>query len=462
MHTHRAISFSPPDISQAELDAVVDALKSGWITTGPRTKQFENELAAFFTTPKVAALNSCTAALECALRVLGIGAGDEVITSAYTYTATAAAICHVGAKLVLCDVAPNSYEMNYDALPALITPRTKAVIPVDIAGVMIDYNRLFDCLAAGSTQWTPANDMQARIGRIAVIADGAHSCGATRAGRMSGSVADLTALSFHAVKNLTTGEGGALTWRAGLFDDEALYNQIMLLSLHGQTKDALHKNQAGAWEYDIMFPGWKCNMPEMAAALGRAQLKRYPALLARRRSLVARYEINFAHAGFDASELQLIRHYALATRTPDASKATTTPNTTKIPDASETPNITRYLSDEEAFDLREREAHATDGFASSGHLMLCRFMGMSREFCNELITRCAQAGIACNVHYKPLPLLTAYKNLGFTCNNYPNAYAQYENEITLPLHTLLSDDDVDYICDVVSNSYRTMKREGLR
>lgn len=462
MHTHRSISFSPPDISQAELDAVVDALKSGWITTGPRTKQFENELAAFFTTPKVAALNSCTAALECALRVLSIGAGDEVITSAYTYTATAAAICHVGATPILCDVAANSYEMNYDALPALITPRTKAVIPVDIAGVMIDYDRLFDCLAAESTQWTPANDMQAHIGRIAVIADGAHSCGAARAGRMSGSVADLTALSFHAVKNLTTGEGGALTWRAGLFDDEALYNEIMLLSLHGQTKDALHKNQAGAWEYDIMFPGWKCNMPEMAAALGRAQLKRYPTLLARRRSLVARYETNFAHAGFDASELHLVRHYALGTPTPDASKATTARNATTAPDASDTPNTVQYLSDKEAFDLREREAHATDGFASSGHLMLCRFMGMSREFCNELITRCAQAGIACNVHYKPLPLLTAYKNLGFTCNNYPHAYAQYENEITLPLHTLLSDDDVDYICDVVSNSYRTMKREGLR
>ena len=447
MHTHRAISFSPPDISQAELDAVVDALKSGWITTGPRTKQFENELAAFFTTPKVAALNSCTAALECALRALGIGPGDEVITSAYTYTATAAAICHVGAKLVLCDVAPNSYEMNYDALPGIITPHTKAVIPVDIAGVMIDYERLFDCLDAASSQWTPANDMQARIGRIAVIADGAHSCGAARAGRMSGSVADLTALSFHAVKNLTTGEGGALTWRAGLFDDEALYNQIMLLSLHGQTKDALHKNQAGAWEYDIMFPGWKCNMPETAAALGRAQLKRYPQLLARRRSLIARYETNFEHAGFDASKLQLIRHYALTTHATDANK---------------TPDTARYLSKEEAFKLREREAHANDGFASSGHLMLCRFMGMSREFCNELIMRCAQAGIACNVHYKPLPLLTAYKNLGFTCDNYPHAYAQYENETTLPLHTLLSDDDVDYICAVVSTAYRTMQREGLR
>lgn len=407
------IPFSPPDITQDEIDEVVDALQSGWITTGPKTKQLEKDLAAFVGVPKVACLGSATAALECALRLLGIGPGDEVITSAYTYTASASAICHVGAAPVLCDVAFDSYEMDYSKLPELVTERTKAIIPVDIAGRMVDYDSLEAALQDVKSKWRPSNAIQSLFPRIPIVADAAHSLGARRHGLNSGQAADLTAFSFHAVKNLTTAEGGALTWRSGLFDDDEAYKGIMLMSLHGQTKDALAKDRAGAWEYDIAFPGWKCNMTDIQAALGLAQLRRYPELLARRRDIVALYEKGLADAG-----------------------ATVLHHVEGNPD--------------------ER------GFSSSCHLMLVRLDGRSRAFRDELIRRLAEEGVSSNVHYKPLPLLTAYRNLGFDISDYPNAFAQFENEITLPLHTRLSDADVDTIIGAFRRCKRQMEDEGLR
>ena len=406
------IPFSPPDITQVEIDEVVDTLQSGWITTGPKTKRLERELAEFTGTGKVACLGSATAALECGLRLLGIGEGDEVITSAYTYTASASSICHVGATPVLCDVAPGSFEMDYRQLPSLVTERTRAVIPVDIAGRMVDYDSLDAALSQTSSLWQPRNAIQERFDRIPVVADGAHSLGARRHGLNAGQAADLTAFSFHAVKNFTTAEGGALTWRAGIFDDEEAYKQVMLMSLHGQTKDALAKDRAGAWEYDIAFPGWKCNMTDIAAAMGLAQLRRYPALVARRHEIVRRYEGGFADIG-----VTLLRH---AEGDPD-----------------------------------------TQGFASSAHLMLIRLDGHTRAFRDELIERMAEVGVATNVHYKPLPMLTAYRDLGFDIVDFPNALAQFENEITLPLHTLLSDDDVDYIIGRFRQCIRGMEQEGL-
>ena len=406
------IPFSPPDITQAEIDEVVDTLRSGWITTGPKTKQLERELADFVGTSKVACLSSATAALECGLRLLGIGQGDEVITSAYTYTASASCICHVGATPVLCDVAPDSFEMDYEKLPDLVTERTRAVIPVDYAGRMVDYEKLAAALSRVSSRWNPQNDVQARFDRVPIVADGAHSLGARRHGCNAGQVADFTAFSFHAVKNFTTAEGGALTWRPGVIDDEEAYKQVMLMSLHGQTKDALAKDRAGAWEYDIAFPGWKCNMTDMQAALGLAQLKRYPSLLARRKQLVGMYEAGLSDAGVTS-----LRHYE---GNPD-----------------------------------------TDGFASSGHLMIVRLDGRSRAFRDELICRLAEAGVSSNVHYKPLPLLTAYRNLGFDIASFPNALAQFENEITLPLHTMLSDEDVDTIVREFKRCKREMEAEGL-
>ena len=412
MDTQKRISFSPPDITQAEIDEVVDALKSGWITTGPKTKKLERNLADFIGTGKVACLGSATAALECGLRLLGVGPGDEVVTSAYTYTASASAICHVGATPVLCDVAPGSFEMDYGQLEQRITDKTRAIIPVDIAGRMVDYDALFAALDSASASWRPANETQESFGRIPVLADGAHSLGARWHGLNAGQAADLTAFSFHAVKNFTTAEGGALTWRNGALDDNEAYRQVMLMSLHGQTKDALAKDKAGAWEYDIEYPGWKCNMTDMQAALGLVQLERYPSLLARRRELIARYEDGLASEG-----VTLLKHY-------------------------------------------EGDAD-TDGFASSGHLMLVRLDGKKRPFRDELIERLAQRGVATNVHYKPLPMLTAYKNLGFDIADFPNAYAQFENEITLPLHTLLSDDDVDYIIEQFADCKRELESEGI-
>ncbi len=410
----RQIPFSPPDITQAEIDQVVEALKSGWITTGPKTKRFESELSAFMGTPKTAALASATAAEECALRVLGIGPGDEVIVPAYTYTASASAICHVGATPVMIDCAPGSYEMDYEKAAAAITPRTRAIVPVDLGGKMVDYDTLFAAIDSRCESWRPQNDIQAAYKRIPVIADAAHSMGAVRHGKTSGCVADFSSFSFHAVKNLTTAEGGALTWRPGTQDDEAIYKQIMLLSLHGQNKDALAKTKAGAWEYDIVFPGWKCNMTDLAAGVGSAQLKRYPALLARRRAIFDRYTANF-----DATKLpiDIIEHYG---------------------------------SDEQG------------GWASSAHLMLVRLVGKTIDFRNQLIERMGDAGIATNVHYKPLPMMTAYRKMGFDIANFPNALAQFENEITLPLHTLLTDEDIDYVVDVFAREYRALENAGVK
>lgn len=391
MDDKRNIAFSPPDIGQAEIDAVADAMRSGWITTGPKTKELERKLAEFTGAAGVACLSSATAALECALRALGIGEGDEVITSAYTYTASCSPICHVGATPVLVDTAPGSFEMNYAELGDLITERTKAIIPVDIAGRMCDYDRIEGVLATKRALWKPENDIQRLFDRVIIVADAAHSLGADYHGRKSGSVADFTTFSFHAVKNFTTAEGGALAWRDAGFDSNEFYRGIMLQSLHGQTKDALAKTQASAWEYDIAFPGWKCNMTDIQAAIGLVQLERYPALLARRREIIARYE-----KGLADTDAILLKHYG--------------------------------------------------GWAnSSGHLMLVRMPRRSEAFRNAVIELMAEDGVATNVHYKPLPLFTAYRTLGFDIADYPNAYAQYRCEITLPLHTQLSDDDVDYV-----------------
>ena len=407
----RSIPFSPPDITDREVELVAEALRSGWITTGPKTKQLERELAAFTQAAGMACLSSATTALECCLRALGIGEGDEVITSAYTYTASCSPICHVGAKPVLCDVAPGSWEMDYDQLDALITESTKAIIPVDLGGRMCDYDRIFAAVEKARERWTPANDLQRCFNRPIVIADAAHSLGASWRGKPAGSVADFSTFSFHAVKNFTTAEGGALAWRDAGFDNDAFYRQIMLLSLHGQTKDALAKDKAGAWEYDIEFPGWKCNMTDMQAALGLAQLERYPDLLARRRAITERYEAGLEDV--DGMPLETIRHF-------------------------------------------------DDRSASSGHLMLVRMIGRDAAFRNQVIDRMAACGVATNVHYKPLPLLTAYRNLGFDIANFPNAYAQFENEITLPLHTLLTDDDVDYVIDAFKSAYAQVAGEEGR
>ena len=390
----RTIQFSPPDISEKEVQLVSEALRSGWITTGPKTKEFEEKIADYCGTQKAVCLNSNTACQELVLKVLGIGPGDEVITSAYTYTASASVIEHVGAKIVLVDTQKDSYEMDYVALENAITERTKAIIPVDIAGIMCDYDKIFEIVERKKTLFKPNNNIQKAFGRLIVAADAAHSFGATYNGQRSGSVADFTSFSFHAVKNLTTAEGGALTWRPheGL-DDEALYKEFMLWSLHGQSKDALSKNKLGAWEYDIIYPGHKCNMTDIMAAIGLVQLKRYPQLLDKRMKIVKLY-----NELLDKSKLNII-------------------------------------------------SHENGNSISCKHLMLTRVIGADEQKRNEIITKMAESDIATNVHYKPLPTLTAYKKLGFDIKSYPNAYAQYQNEITLPLHTLLSEDDVKYICE---------------
>lgn len=392
------IPFSPPDISEQDIANVVDALRSGWITTGPKTKQLEKDLSAYCGTAHTACLNSATAALELSLRVLGIGPGDEVITSAYTYTASCSVICHVGATPVLIDVDEGSYHMSAANLEKAITPKTKAVIPVDIGGVPADYDAIFSVLEGKKDLFTPAGDLQKAIGRVAVVADAAHSVGATYKGRQIGSVADFTCFSFHAVKNLTTAEGGSATWLdfPGI-DGEEIYRQFMLLSLHGQTKDALSKTKLGAWEYDIVSPAYKCNMTDILAGLGQSQLERYPQLLAERRSVVARYDAAFA------GKLEVMPHY-------------------------------------------------TGEYQSSGHLYLTRIPGYSLEKRNALIERIAEKGVATNVHYKPLPLLSAYKNLGFDIADYPNAYAQFVNEMTLPLYSTLTDEQVEYVIAAVLQS----------
>ncbi len=386
------IPFSPPDISEAEIQEVCEALRSGWITTGPRTKEFERRIAAYCHTEKAVCLNSATACMELILRVLGVGPGDEVITSAYTYTATASVTCHVGARVVMVDTQPGSFEMDYDKLAEAITERTKVVIPVDLAGVVCDYDRVFAAVEAKKALFRPANEMQKAFGRVIVMADAAHAFGAQWHGRMCGEIADFTSFSFHAVKNLTTAEGGALTWRPipGV-DDEWLYKQFQLLSLHGQNKDALAKTKLGAWEYDIIAPDYKCNMTDIMAAIGLVQFERYPELLARRRRIIERYDEALKNC-----DVQVLDHYGC-------------------------------------------------DHASSGHLYLVRLLGRDVEDRNRVIERMAERGIACNVHYKPLPMMTAYKALGFDIADYPHAYDQYRNEVTLPLHTRLSDDDVEYV-----------------
>lgn len=388
------ISFSPPDISELEVAEVAEALRSGWITTGPRTKLLESRISEWIGTPKCVCLNSQTACAEMALRLLGIGEGDEVITSAYTYTASAAVVCHVGATLKLVDIQSDSLEMDYDALEAAITEKTKAVIPVDLGGVPCDYDRIFDIVNRKKSIFSPANEIQKALGRIAVCADTAHAFGAKRHGKPVGSIADFSSFSFHAVKNFTTAEGGALTWRHidGISDDD-LYHRLQLLSLHGQSKDALAKTKLGAWEYDIVGTWYKCNMADVAAAIGLAQFERYPGMLARRKEINGRYDAAFRPLG-----VQTLDHY-------------------------------------------------NDEHDSSGHLYITRVPGISPEQRNEIIIKMAEADIACNVHYKPLPMMTAYKKLGFDIKDYPNAYAHFANEITLPLHTCLTDDEIEYVIE---------------
>lgn len=388
----RNVPFSPPDMTEAEANEVRDAILSGWITTGPRTKEFEKLISMCCQTEKSVCLNSATACMELILRVLGVGPGDEVITSAYTYTATASVTCHVGAKVVMVDTAPDSFEMDYEKLVDAITEHTKVVMPVDLGGVVCDYDKIFAAVENKRHLFKPANDIQKAIGRVVVLADAAHAFGAQWHGKMCGEIADFTSFSFHAVKNLTTAEGGALTWRPikGM-DNEWLYKQFQLLSLHGQNKDALAKTKLGAWEYDIIAPNYKCNMTDIMAAIGLAQLKRYPEMLRRRRLIIERY-----NDALKDCNVQVLNHYG--------------------------------------------EDHS-----SSGHLYLVRLLGKDCEYRNNVIEKMAERGIACNVHYKPLPMMTAYKALGFDINDYPNAYNQYRNEVTLPLHTCLSDEDVEYV-----------------
>lgn len=386
------ISFSPPDISEREIAEVVDTLKSGWITTGPKTKRFEREIAEYCNVDKAVCLNSQTACAEMALRVLGIGEGDEVITTAYTYTATAAVVCHVGAKLVLVDTQTDSLEPDYDAIEKAINERTKAIIPVDLGGVPCDYDRIFDIVNAKKSLFRPANRIQEAIGRVVVLADTAHAFGAVYKDKKVGSIADFSAFSFHAVKNLTTAEGGALTWRTiNGIDDEEIYKTVQLLSLHGQNKDALAKTKFGAWEYDVVAPWYKCNMTDIMAALGLAQLSRYDGMLARRKAIIERYDSALKPLG-----VKVLPHF-------------------------------------------------TGDHKSSGHLYITEIPNVTYEQRGEIINRMAEREIACNVHYKPLPLLTAYKNLGFDIKDYPNAYDHFAHEITLPLHTCLTDEEADYV-----------------
>lgn len=388
------IPFSPPDITDSEINEVANALRSGWITTGPRTKELETKIAAWVGTEKCVCLNSQTACAEMTLRLLGIGEGDEVITSAYTYTATASVIAHVGAKIVLIDTQKDSLEMDYDALEAAINDKTKAVIPVDLAGIPCDYDRIYSVVESKKNLFKPQNPYQEAIGRVAVLCDAAHAFGAKRHGKMVGAIADFSSFSFHAVKNFTTAEGGAVTWRTipGISNEE-IYKQYQLLSLHGQSKDALAKTKLGAWEYDVLGTYYKCNMTDIAAAIGLKQFERYPAMLARRKDIIKIYDEALKPLG-----IETLNHY-------------------------------------------------TEDHESSGHLYLTRIPGITPEVRNEIITKLAEEGVATNVHYKPLPMLTAYKNMGFDIADYPNAYAHFENEITLPLYTTLSDDDVLYIVE---------------
>lgn len=398
------IPFSPPDITESEVELVKEAILSGWITTGPKTKEFERQVAQFCHTPMAVCLNSQTACAEMALHVLGIGPGDEVIVPAYTYTASASVVCHVGATLKLVDCQKDSLEMDYDRLEQMINEHTKVIVPVDLGGVPCDYDRIFQIVESKKHLFRPSNEIQRAMGRISVNADTAHAFGAVWHGKQVGSIADFSSFSFHAVKNLTTAEGGALTWNTieGI-DDQDIYHQLQLLSLHGQSKDALAKTQLGAWEYDIVGPWYKCNMTDMAAAMGLAQMKRYPQLLRRRREIIERYDAAFKPLG-----VEVLPHY-------------------------------------------------TEDHQSSGHLYITRVPGITYEQRGEIIIKMAEKGVSCNVHYKPLPLHTAYKNLGFDMKDFPNAYARFANEITLPLHTCLTDEQVQYVID----SYTEILKEYL-
>lgn len=386
------IAFSPPDMTEEEISEVIDTLKSGWITTGPKTKEFERRIAEYVGVNKAVCLNSATAAMEMTLRILGVGPGDEVITSAYTYTASASVVHHVGAKIILVDTQKDSYEMDYSQLASKITNKTKVIIAVDLAGKICNYNAIYEAVELNKHSFKAASELQESFGRVVVMSDAAHAFGAVQGEKQCGVIADFTCYSFHAVKNLTTAEGGAVVWKKeNQLDDEWLYKQYMLYSLHGQSKDALAKTQVGAWEYDILLPAYKCNMTDVMASIGLVQLKRYDQMIERRKQLIEMYDEAFLKMG-----LKPLQHYA-------------------------------------------------EGFASSGHLYLLRIPGYSEQQRNELIIRMAEAGISTNVHYKPLPMMTAYKNLGFKMEDYPNAYDMYANEISLPLHTRLSDEDMIYV-----------------
>lgn len=388
------IEFSPPDITQLEIDEVVDTLKSGWITTGPKTKKLEQELSVFTNTDKTVCLNSATAAMELTLRLLGVGAGDEVITCAYTYTASASVIHHVGAKIVLVDCNKEDKFMDLDALENAITEKTKVIIPVDLAGKPCKYDEIFEIVERKKSLFKPNNKLQEKIGRVIVMADAAHSLGAVYKGKPSGSIADFTCFSFHAVKNFTVAEGGSVTWNRNLgLNDDEVYREFQLLSLHGQSKDALSKTKLGSWEYDIVAPNYKCNLTDIASGIGLAQLKRYPSLLKRRFEIVERY-----NKGFEGTRIKPFIHFE-----------------------------------------EDRK--------SCCHLYIVNIEGASKEDRNEIIVKMAERGIATNVHYKPLPMHTAYKNLGFDIKDYLNAFDNYKSEITLPLHTLLTDEQVDYIIE---------------
>ena len=391
------IPFSPPDITEAEVEQVAEALRSGWITTGPKTKELERQVADLCGVNRAVCLSSQTACAETTLRVLGVGEGDEVIVPAYTYTASASVVYHVGAKIVLVDVQKDSLEMDYDKLAEAITEKTKVIIPVDLGGVPCDYHKIFSIVEAKKSLFHPVNKLQEAIGRVIVMTDAAHAFGATWHGKPVGSIADFSNFSFHAVKNFTTAEGGAATWRdiEGI-DNEEIYHQYQLLSLHGQSKDALAKTQLGAWEYDIVGPWYKCNMTDVVAGIGLAQMKRYAGLLERRKEIIGKYDAAFKPLG-----IEVLNHY-------------------------------------------------TEEHQSSGHLYITRVPGITLEQRHEIIVKMAEQGVACNVHYKPLPMMTAYKNLGFDIKDYPNAYKRFENEITLPLHTKLTDEEVEYVIEKYS------------
>ncbi|QWQ39039.1 DegT/DnrJ/EryC1/StrS aminotransferase family protein [Gemella sp. zg-570] len=392
------IPFSPPDISNEEIAAVTEVLKSGWITTGPKTKELEKKLSEYTQSPKTVCLNSATAALELILRVLEIGQGDEVIVPAMTYTASCSVIYHVGAKAVMVDIQKDNFEMDYDKLSSAITEKTKAIIPVDLCGIPCNYEKLFEIVEEKKNIFKASSDYQEKLGRIAIISDAAHALGTVYKGKKVGNIADFSSFSFHAVKNFTTAEGGSATWKENPnFDNEELYQKFQILSLHGQTKDALSKMKAGSWEYDIVIPGYKCNMTDIVASIGLVQLNRYPALLKRRYEIVDMYDKFFEN--------------------------------TRI----------KFLK------------HKTEDYLSSHHLYITHVEGANLEQRNEIITRLAEKGISVNVHYKPLPLLTAYKNKGFDIKDYPNAYKYFENEISLPLNTRLTNEEIEYIIETYKN-----------